>query len=140
MNKNLLSVLLVIFSVTINAIAFFWWLSLIKIDGGSPEKVISQYVLDYVALQISILETVMAVAGVALAIVAFFGYQNIKNSAVKQAVEAAKEQAQKITQEYIKSIENAERSTKERRVTLAEEGKLENLVNENDITSQDKNT
>lgn len=83
----------------INIVLFVLWLSLAKVEFSKPVTQ-STYIYDNIAFSITLLEAFMTVLAVGLALLAVFGYTQIKES----AIEAAKKEANGIADKEIKKF------------------------------------
>jgi len=79
----------------VNIALFFLWWSLIRIEAQIPASERSDYLMNALSVQITVLEVVMAAVAIGLAIVGVFGYQTIRESAVEAAVKEARKETQK---------------------------------------------
>lgn len=70
-----------------------------------------EYTLEALAVNITILEIVIAMVGFALAVVGLFGYKGIKDAAVSRAETVAETEARQIVSEQIAKLEAARGNT-----------------------------
>lgn len=87
-------------SAIVNLVLFFLWFNIVKIEAVAP-KSNGSYTIDVLALNITILQTVMGVVGVLFAVLGVFGYVEIKNAAISRAQEAAEKEAKKVANEQM---------------------------------------
>jgi len=78
---------------TVNIALFALWWSLIRVETVDPSDR-SEYALEALSLQITILEVVLAAVGLGLAILGLFGYQSVKESAVQASLRETRLQVQ----------------------------------------------
>lgn len=81
-----------VLSIVNIALFWFWW-SLVKVEATTPDQE-SVYMLNALSVQISLLQTVLAAVGIALAFIGFLGYQTIKEAAVEKAVSESQKEVQ----------------------------------------------
>lgn len=78
-----------------NIALFLLWVNMVRIDAQTP----SDYSLNAISVQITILGTVMAAIGIGLALAGFWGYQNVKDEARKGAEAKASDVAREVAGE-----------------------------------------
>lgn len=67
--------------------------------------------VDVIAIQLDILSLIVAMLGIALAVIGFFGYQAIKNGAEQKAASKADEVATAAVAAYMKNIGGTDKGT-----------------------------
>ncbi len=96
--------LLILFIALVGAVnlAFFvYWYSVSEVTAIMPVSP-TGYTVEALALNVTILEMILVLVGFILAALGLFGYTEIKNAAVRAAVEAAEKEARETTSEQIK--------------------------------------
>ena len=96
--------LLILFIALVGAVnfAFFvYWYSVSEVTAIMPISP-TGYTVEALALNVTILEMILVLVGFILAALGLFGYTEIKNAAVRAAVEAAEKEARETTSEQIK--------------------------------------
>ncbi len=76
----------------INITLFILWWSLIKITAGDVATDKTQYILNTLSLQVSVLQTVLAAIAIGLGILGIWGYAAIKEAALEKCLKASTEQ------------------------------------------------
>jgi len=98
--KRLL-ILLIALVGAVNLAFFVSWYSASEVTAIMPVSP-TGYTVEALALNVTILEMILVVVGFILAALGLFGYTEIKNAAVRAAVEAAEKEARETTSEQIK--------------------------------------
>ncbi|WPZ21668.1 hypothetical protein T7987_00025 [Sulfitobacter faviae] len=101
--------LLILFIALVGAanLAFFvYWYSASEVTAIMPVSP-TGYTVEALALNVTILEMILVLVGFILAALGLFGYTEIKNAAVRAAVEAAEIEARDTTSEQIKLYQEA---------------------------------
>lgn len=96
--------LLILFIALVGAanLAFFvYWYSASEVTAIMPVSP-TGYTVEALALNVTILEMILVLVGFILAALGLFGYTEIKNAAVRAAVDAAEKEARETTSEQIK--------------------------------------
>ncbi|MDF3433997.1 hypothetical protein HKX64_13375 [Sulfitobacter sp. M72] len=85
----------------VNLAFFVYWYSVSEVTAIMPVSP-TGYTVEALALNVTILEMILVLVGFILAALGLFGYTEIKNAAVRAAVEAAEKEARETTSEQIK--------------------------------------
>lgn len=99
--------LLILFIAVVGAanLAFFvYWFSASEVTAIMPVSP-TGYTVEALALNVTILEMILVLVGFILAALGLFGYTEIKNAAVRAAVEAAEKEAKDTVSEQLRLIE-----------------------------------
>lgn len=83
----------------VNGILFVFWLSLIRVDALTTEKVALSYRFDLLTLEITAMGTIVAILGIVLVVLGFFGFQFLVERAEIQADKTARETATLVVKE-----------------------------------------
>jgi len=106
--KRLLILLFAIASAS-NLAFFVYWYSASEVTAIMPVSP-TGYTVEALALNVTILEMILVLVGFILAALGLFGYTEIKNAAVRAAVQAAEIEARETTSEQIKLYQEAMRA------------------------------
>lgn len=87
----------------LNIVMFAIWWHTVDATASMPDT--SEYTVEALALNVTFLEITLGVTGAILALMGIFGYTEIKNAAVRRAVEAAEAEARETVSEQFKIFE-----------------------------------
>ncbi|MEM6372655.1 MAG: hypothetical protein AAF727_07735 [Pseudomonadota bacterium] len=99
--------LLILFIAVVGAanLAFFaYWYSVSEVTAIMPVSP-TGYTVEALALNVTILEMILVLVGFILVALGLFGYTEIKNAAVRAAVEAAEKEAKDTVSEQLRLLD-----------------------------------